>query len=957
LTIAPSALVESPHSRYQLERELGHGGMATVYLARDLQRNTAVAVKVLRDEVASAIGAERFAREIRITSQLQHPAILPVLDSGEAQGHPYYVIPYFEGDSLAQRLQREGQLPIPEAVEITCRIAEALASAHARGFVHRDIKPSNILLGPDGPVLADFGIARAIDVVTSEKLTESGVVLGTPAYMSPEQSAAGRLDGRSDIYSLGCVLFEMLTGSPPFTGSSAQSVRARHAVDPVPSLRSVRDTVSPGLERVIFKAMAKVPADRYATALELKAAVEQSDRTEPTRATEALQQRRGLLYAALALAAIGTAVAGWRLAAGDADELDPERIMVYPLVVPTGERTARLGEDVASIIGNVLDGAGTLRWIDGWVLLDPASRDDIRTLTTDGARSLARSKRCAYYLAGRLVARGDSADVFLELNDVRGDSTIARGKASGLATEAWRLGLHAVNDVLPTLIPAGAPDIVAEWKERSPAAIASFLLGEAAFRRLHLEEALAHYRDAVRADSLFGLAAIRGAQVATWKHRSTEAASLIQVARKQGLPGRYLHFAQGYEAYLRGQADSAVADFRRAIALDQEMSVAWMQLGEVYTHLLPPTGSPDSLAQVAFEEAHRLDPQAMNVLFHLIEIRLRDGDMVGAEPLVQQFLAASPDSTLATQIGLMDECVRRGPERVSWDRGAQTHPLAVLWAGNSLKGGGGQLPCALSAFAAVLRNDTAPGALAEARRWTALIGLQGILLTQGRTAEARTTLDSAITRGGVGSSLYLLDAPFFPELQARAREIARADREKFGSDYGKCPFPTRLWILGLWEAHEQRPELVAGIAGELERRATKSGVPRDRLLARSVAGHAMLASGDTAAALRLFDELTGDGVSGLDLNWDEANPRGSERLTLARLLLARGDYRRAIEVASVLDSPWPVVYAVYLPASLALRAEAAAALGDADLASRFQARLAGLKSGRAGASSGHLTAN
>jgi serine/threonine-protein kinase len=952
LTIAPPALVESLQSRYRLERELGHGGMATVYLARDLLHDSAVALKIPRPEVVSAVGAERFTREIRITSQLRHPSILPVLDSGEVHGLPYYVIPYVEGESLAQRLEREGQLPLPDAVDIACRMAEALAVAHADGFVHRDVKPSNILLAKECPILADFGIARAVDVVTSEKLTESGVVLGTPAYMSPEQAAGGKVDCRSDIYSLGCVLFEMLAGSPPFTGSSAQSVRARHAVDPVPSLRTVRDLVSPSLEQVIVKAMAKVPADRYRDALEFKRALEECDRTtEATVPSRPRARALTLRVASAALAVLGAVAATWHLARSRPSSLDPNRIMVYPLVAPmSAEGTQRLGEDIASIVGNALDGAGPLRWIDGWALLDQDGRRDVRTLTASVARSLAQSKRCAYYIAGRVVSRGDSADLFLELIDVRGDSTLGRGEASGLASETWRLGLRAVNGVLPTLLPSGAPDLAAEWRDRRPAAIASFLLGEAAFRRVHLAEALVHYRDAVKTDSLFGLAAVRGAQAATWNHRSSEATSLIKAAIRQAMPARYTHFARGYGAYLEGIADSAAAEFRRAIRLDPDMSVAWMQLGEVYTHLLPEAGNPDSVAEVAFEEARRLDSSATNLLPHLIEIRLRKGDLAGAEPLTRQFLAADPDTMLASQVRIMDACVRRGPARVDWKRETAAHPLAVLAAAKSLNGGGAQLPCASAAFAAVLRGDTASSGPAEARRWFALIGLQGVLMAQGRTSVAIARLDSAIAAAGVGSSIYLLAGPFFSEFADRARWIATQDRVKFGADYLKCPFNTRLWALALWETHEGNAQVAAAIARELGARALKSGSPRDRLLAGSAAAHAALARRDSAQALQLFAELIPESIPGSELDWDEATPRGADRLRLAELYVARGEFQRGIDIADVFDSAWPVVYTVYLPASLKLRAEAAAAGGDADRSARYRSRLVGLRSDRVVAS-------
>jgi eukaryotic-like serine/threonine-protein kinase len=265
-------------NRYLLERELGRGGMATVYLAHDLKHDRRVALKVLHPELGMALGPERFLREIQYTARLQHPHILTVLDSGESAGLLWYTMPYVEGESLRDRLRREVQLDLPDAVRIASEVSEALGYAHEHGVVHRDIKPENVLLAKDQALVADFGIAKALDAAGGEKLTETGLSVGTPAYMSPEQAADSRkLDGRSDLYALGCVLYEMLAGQPPFTGPTAQSILARHAVDPVPSLRSIRQTVPRGLESAMMKAMAKVPADRYATAAQFAEALAKPD--------------------------------------------------------------------------------------------------------------------------------------------------------------------------------------------------------------------------------------------------------------------------------------------------------------------------------------------------------------------------------------------------------------------------------------------------------------------------------------------------------------------------------------------------------------------------------------------------------------------------------------------------------------------------------------------------------
>jgi len=227
--------------RYTIERELGSGGMATVYLAEDLKHHRKVAVKVLRPELAAALGSERFLREIEVTAGLTHPHILPLFDSGEADGFLYYVMPYIAGESLRQRLNRETQLPVDDARAIARQVAAALDFAHRHDVVHRDIKPENVLLHEGEALVADFGIALAVTAAGGGRLTETGLSIGTPAYMSPEQVTGDRaIDGRSDIYSLACVLYEMLAGEPPYTGPTAQAVLARKLSEAVPRLSVVR---------------------------------------------------------------------------------------------------------------------------------------------------------------------------------------------------------------------------------------------------------------------------------------------------------------------------------------------------------------------------------------------------------------------------------------------------------------------------------------------------------------------------------------------------------------------------------------------------------------------------------------------------------------------------------------------------------------------------------------------
>lgn len=276
--------------RYVIERELGRGGMSTVYVAQDLRHHRKVAVKVLRPDLAAVIGAERFLAEIQTTANLQHPHILPLHDSGELDSFLYYVMPFVEGESLRDRLRREKQLPIAEAVQIATEVASALDYAHRHGVIHRDIKPENILLHDGSALVADFGIALAVSSAGGEtRLTETGMSLGTPHYMSPEQAMGEReITARSDVYALGAVLYEMLVGEPPFTGPTAQAVVAKVVTEEPRPLLPKRRTIPPNVEAAVLTALQKLPADRFIRAADFADALKNPDFGGGRRATQAI---------------------------------------------------------------------------------------------------------------------------------------------------------------------------------------------------------------------------------------------------------------------------------------------------------------------------------------------------------------------------------------------------------------------------------------------------------------------------------------------------------------------------------------------------------------------------------------------------------------------------------------------------------------------------------------------
>jgi eukaryotic-like serine/threonine-protein kinase len=369
--------------RYRIEREVGRGGMARVYLAHDQKHDRQVALKVLQPEFALAVRAERFLREIQIAAKLTHPHILPLHDSGEVEGIVYYVMPYIEGESLRDRLSRENQVPVEDALRIARDVAAALSYAHSHGVVHRDIKPENILLAPGGEaIVADFGIALALTVAGGQTVSEASVAVGTPVYMSPEQgSGSGELDGRSDIYSLGCVVYEMLAGHPPFGGATAQEVIARHALDPIPTLEAARPGVPPGLARAVRKALAKRPVDRFATADQFASALQGTGDDRPTR------DRRRATALAVVLTSAGLVVAGgyWFAGRGGAST---ERSPVTPRVAVMPFANLGPADDQYFVDGITEEITAKLAGLPGLTAITPRSAE-----YRDGNKSLKQIAR------------------------------------------------------------------------------------------------------------------------------------------------------------------------------------------------------------------------------------------------------------------------------------------------------------------------------------------------------------------------------------------------------------------------------------------------------------------------------------------------------------------------------------------------------------------------------------
>jgi predicted Ser/Thr protein kinase len=503
--------------RYHIERVLGRGGMATVYLARDLRHERLVALKVLHRELSATLGPERFLREIHTAARLQHPHILSVHDSGEAAGLLWFTMPYVEGESLRERLRREHQLPVEVAVRITQEAARALDYAHRQGIVHRDIKPENILLTKDGDTLvADFGIGRAIGASPEERLTETGLIVGTPAYMSPEQAAGEReLDGRTDVYSLGVLLYEMLTGEPPFTGPTAQAIMARRFTESPRPVRATRETVAEQLDEVVTRALARLPADRYATAGAFAQALE-SGHSAPTVATRSSPRRRNRwivagVTALLAIAAIAGLV---RSRSSIQTELDRSLVAVAPFDV-LDPKLELWGEGLVDLLSRNLDGAGPLHTVSPTVIVrrwqgraDPVS-----------AGALGRATGAGLALYGSLLSAGpDSVRLRATLLDVKEGRAVEEWDLGGTADRVDRLTDSLTISVLRGLGRTRAIGSVrlAGFGSTSLPAVKAFLQGEQHLRRSEWDSALVYYERATHIDSTFALALRRVGTTLGW---------------------------------------------------------------------------------------------------------------------------------------------------------------------------------------------------------------------------------------------------------------------------------------------------------------------------------------------------------------------------------------------------------------------------------------------------------
>jgi eukaryotic-like serine/threonine-protein kinase len=647
--------------RYRIERELGQGGMATVYLALDLKHGRKVALKVLRPEIAQSLGAERFLREIEIVSQLQHPHILGLHDSGTIEWGSetpglYYAMPYVEGESVRGCLERETQLSIDQALHIAREVADALDYAHRHGVVHRDIKPENILLSSDHAIVADFGIARAVTNAGGSRLTETGLALGTPYYMSPE-SAAGmvRIDGRSDIYALGCVLYEMLAGQPPFVGPTAQAILARHSVDPIPSLHTVRGTVPSGVEWIITKAMAKVPADRFATAGKLGEAL-----AHPERVPELVSSGR-------------KTVARWGYAAVMAVVLLAALIVGGHFgLLPGGTTGGRINSLAVLPIENLTGDTGQVYIADGitdQLITDLAQLRQLRVIgrtsvmryrgSTKTAADIAGELHVDGVLGGSMQRRGDDIRVSAQLSSARTGQAVWAKSVHGSRNDILRLQSDLAESIAEAVhVELSARErtrLAAAGRRVDPAAHTAYVKGRYWWNKrgaANLKKATGLFQDALDLDPTFAPAysgqADAYVQLGYGGYLRPEnafpkakAAAMRALASDSSLaePHASLGFYYLYYAWDWAKADQ---EFQTALALNPNYATA----REWYSLYLAAVGRLDQ-AQAQVQRAAELDPLSVPIASTAGWIAHYSGKQEEAESRLRNALAMDSTSVIA----------------------------------------------------------------------------------------------------------------------------------------------------------------------------------------------------------------------------------------------------------------------------------------------------------------------
>ncbi len=918
----PGQMQSALGSAYRIERPLGRGGMATVYLAHDLRHDRPVALKVLHPELAQTLGPERFDREIKLAARLQHPHILTVLDSGDAAGQLWFTMPYVDGESLRERLTREGQLPVDDAVRITREAAAALDYSHRHGVVHRDIKPENILLTKDGDALvADFGIARALSGGDDAPLTQTGMAVGTPAYMSPEQASGAAVDARTDVYSLGAVLYEMLAGEPPFTGPSAQAIIARRFSEPVRPLRTVRETVPEGLEQAVLRALARAPADRYATASDFSRALGaaagaptpgagvSTQRIDAARGGHAPRLLRMVGFAAVMVLLAAVAWRHWSgaRAASDAPP-DASAIAVLPFRV-AGPGLDLWREGLVDLVSIDLDGAAGRRTIPPRTVLSRWHRD-VGTDEADQDRALqvARSLGARYAISGSIVGGTGGLRLSADLIDVTSGAVEARAQVEGSGDSVPSLVDRLAVELLRSGGAGGKGGRVmldlAGTTTRSLPALKHLLAGEQLFRRGRARDALDEYRAALAADSGFALAAYRLALVDAWTHSPHYLSEIPPdvLAKMVGLvdrlPPREAAIARALP--LLADGDFAGLPLLRRVADDNPNDAeAWFQYGDALFHLGGPAGVPRQAFRDALRRSTQLDPGFAPAYIHLAEDAFDALDSAEVLRILTVLRDIDPADARTTGIGLAHSLIwGDSTARAAVTRAVDTAQTLAILTAKHVMDLTPDLAEPTFVFGRALATESRHAAEFRAQgNWGMGYAYRGI----GRLRDAM----EAMQRG-----LRAIDVPE-PAARVYTAQWDVLDRLQGLADSAHAEAQYRLLAglpdsltfgagtMGRYAASQRRwgdvDRWIARVEREIRRSASDgdSASARrhrlDALVLRAYAAEGRGQEGAVLAELQRSLDAYGAPAGG---EWSEAVPM--LRLELGRRLLAKGEFQQAL---------------------------------------------------------------
>ena len=894
-----------------VERELGHGGWATVYLARDVKHERPVAIKVFHPELAAALGPERFLREIALVARFQHPHILPLHDSGTTDEALYYVMPYVEGESLRDRLRREGPLPIPDAIAIAREVASALAYAHAHGVVHRDVKPENILLSNGHAVVADFGVALALRAARDEAAGPE-MTVGTPAYMSPEQAAGGAVDGRSDVYALGCVVYEMLTGLPPFRGAAARTMEQRT----LPPLAELRPEVPPAVEQAVLRALQSVPDERFATVREFAETLTSSRVTGPIwqfsggfRATP--KRRRVAVVGALLVLVLAIAgVALWRERRERLDSVSSAAVAVFPFTVRGNASLGYLTSGMVDLLGTDLDGAGDLRAIDAHAVIGSLGPDGARGLTPVRAAEVARRLGAGLFVLGSVLEVGGELRIHAALYESRKpDVPLAQASVDGDDEQIFDL----VDRLASQLIgergrgPAGRLNQLAALTTPSLPALKAYLAGEQLLRAGRPDSAAIAFERAVAQDTAFALAHYRRAIALEWSARFEEASVAAQAAFRHAgrLQPAERALLAAFATYNSGRAAEAEAQYREILRAHPDNVEAWYQLGEVLFHYGPARGGSLRDSREPFQRALALDPANTDAALHLLDVTAAAQDW----PTFDSLLAGSRigDSTFV----LRRRAIRAFSVGSARERAQVYSELRDATDGSVLVAAWGLVAFSreidgAERIARLLLDATRPAA-------TRAFGhalLAQLALARGRWSLAERELAAAAPLDPVLALEYrawMTTLPFVPASPPDLRglraalvafdpgtAVTRAEGTPVVRVHDDAHAALRLYLLGLVDARLGDSASVEQWASELERLPPVPNAPSfTGDLALGVRAQAVMARGNAAGALALLERMRGIGSLALVAN-SPFFAHANERWLRAEALVAAGRDREAM---------------------------------------------------------------